>query len=283
MDSVIDKDDVKLLSVNKNKIKNTPIGFELKKSNKAKILLETTSKNIANLAFIAAAAIVELPLVRSAVGAVGAMKANEILGNISKIVGQIKGMELTTIGGQIIQSELYNHMSLPTGNYSWVGYLVQFAISLAVNHPTIVAAGGVALSSLLTSKIIYPIIKKLVRVIKGTVNNKIDIKNANSAQKVIYDDIKKILNSKNLSKAKNYKNFVSTLKLISSTTSKAAKYEFDLLDLHSNLEFIYKEIEAGDIKDYWQHIINLQTIVKRIEYKSFSEFSDFDLSKKKMK
>lgn len=265
-------DNIQILNVNKEKIKDNPIGFEEIKSGKGKQVIKKTVENISKLAVMVAAAVVQIPGVKEAVNAFGAMGANGVIGWVSKIVGQIKDMPLTDVGGQLIQSELYNHMSLPAGNHAWVGYLVQFCVNVAVNHPGIVIAGGVALTGFLTSKVIYPMIKKIVRMIKGAYENKKRIGNANEMQLNIYNTVKAILKHKNFNRAKNSRSFKKTLEQVVIRVSQATQYPDELMRVYGCLQDIYGFVDRNEIKDYKQAIINVQANIKRIEAKSYGEY-----------
>jgi len=187
----IPEEDVQILSVNEEKIKKDKDNLSEVKSSKKNIYLKKTAKNIAKLTLLAVTSLLEVPVVKSFVGAVGAMEANRIMGLISKLIGEISNMPLTNIGGQLVQMELYANMSLPNGQYSWVGYLINFCIQLAVDHPAKVIAGGAVLAGLLTNALIYPTIKKIVRMAKGAYYKANGKHNDNNTQSNLYDEVKK--------------------------------------------------------------------------------------------
>lgn len=265
------EDDVQVLNFNKEKVKDNPIGFEEVKSGKGKQFLKKTAENISKLAVMVAAAVIQIPGIKEAINAFGAMEANGVIGWISKIVGQMKDMPLTNIGGQLIQSDLYNHMSLPKGDYAWVGFLVQFCVNIAVNHPGIVIAGGAALTGFLTSKVVYPIIKKIVRMIKGTYHNRRRIGNANEMQLNIYNDVKMILKHRNFKRVKNHSTFKNCLNDVIRVTEAAKEYPDDLNRLHITLQGIYNLIDKREINDYNQSTINVEAILKGIEARSYND------------
>jgi len=281
----ITNNEVELLTVNKEKIKDSkPIGYENPKTKKTLLKIKKTGETVAKLAVMAAAAIMETPILKSAVNAVGAMEANRIMGYISKIVGNIKNMPLTKIGNEWIQSELYTNMTHPEGKYAWVGYLVHFCVNLAINHPGIIIAGGALLAGFITSKIVYPVIQKIVRMAKGAYQKASSKKNASEIQLQVYNDIKKILESKYFKKIKNHYNFGVTLNNAVKIVGQAKKYETELNNLHNILEIIYEQMTRKEIKDFAQSNINVQTVLKEIEYKSYKELSsspELEESKKK--
>ena len=276
--------DIELLNVNKNSInKNKPIGYEPVKKHKTAVRIKKTIENVAKLAVIAASAIMETPILKSGVNAIGAMEANRIIGMISKIVGNLKGLPLTDIGGQLVQSELYMNMSLPTGEYSWVGYLVQFCVNLAVNHPGVIIAGGSILAGFLTSKVIYPIIKKIARMIKGGYQKLTSKKNANEVQLKIYQDIKNILKNDNFKKIKGHQEMSKVLNDASKITASAKEYEYELLKLHDYLEKVNSQITEKKVDNYNQLAINVSTLLKEIEYKSYQDNSTLTIEEENKK
>lgn len=215
----------------------------------------------------------DVPLVKEALNSVGAMEANGIVGHITRVIGEMQNLELSNINGMLVQPDLYMNMTLPSGKYAFVGYFVQFCVNIAINHPGIIIAGGSALMGFLTSKIIYPIIKKIALAIKKVYNNKKRYKNANSKQYLIYDCIKRILKHKNFKKPKNTKMLVKTLNDAVLDVELAANYKDDLEKLYVCLEEVYNLIDKKLITDYKQAVINIQANLKRIEAKSYEDCS----------
>lgn len=262
--NIEEKNEVEVINVNNEKINKNPIGFEKAKSNKKKMVIKKTTESIAKLMVIVAAALTEMPIVSSALSKVTNMKAQDIIKSFSNIKEKIKLPNSTKeqskkgLGANIFQNKI-------------ITSIVEFCQEIAKKHSTKIIAGGSILTGLLTSKIIYPIIKKIVRIIKGAYNNEKRNRNANETQLEIYKLIKSILKHNNYKKIKNHQTFSKTLNNAAKMTEISQEYEEELINLLHQLQEIYGLLDNNQINDFIQASINIETTLKGIEYKSYSE------------
>ena len=255
--------DYQVYNVNKEKVKDNPIGFEEAKPAKGKLFLKKSAENLLKMALAVASALLEIPVVGSAVSAVAGMEANAVCDKIATVIANIKGLASN--------AELYKAITLPDGNLSWIGYLVHFCIDFAVHNPAIVITGGAALLGFLTSKVFYPVVKKLAEKISSFIKDKKMYKNGNTIQVNIYNLIKEILKHKNFKKAVGYEHFESILIETFNIVEKSAQYTHELYDLRDTLMTIKNLLENKKIDDYRQASINVKAILTQIQSKSYNE------------
>lgn len=256
---------VQVLNVNKEKIKDNPIGFEEVKSGKGKQIIKKTAENISKMTLAVVIYLMKIPALKLAIDTWSDLKGNDLISKVADICVKFKLTEITDA------NELFRLMATTGSEYTWVATLVHGAINFAVENPHLVYAGGVVLTSALVTGC-AALIKLVVRQIKGAYENKKRIGNANEIQLNIYNLVKAILKHKNFKKAKNSGGFKKTLNETVIKVSQAAQYPDELMQLYNCLREIYGFIDRNEIKDYNQAIINVQANIKRIEAKSYAEY-----------